>query len=205
MSLIWSRATRASRALAQAGHRRTRQTGAALVLVLGLLFASTACGMDVQTNQPYTPGEGVNFDVGAGAEGGNNEDGVVLVRNLLIISHGPGEGIISGSIVTDGRDTLTAVSGNAIKTDGSPGAPFTATIPNGVTLANNLLVVLTDGPVITVSSPDLVAGLDASVTLQFEKVGQATVRVPVVDGAVPQYRSITASPTPTSPLPTPSS
>lgn len=204
MSLISSRASQAAQALAQAADRRTRRAGAALILVLGLLLSSTACGMDVQTMQPYTPGEGVNLDVGAGEVGGNNEDGVVLVRNLLIISHGPGEGIISASMVVDGRDALTGISGTAIKTDGSSGAPFTATLPNSVTLANNVLVVLTDGPLITVSSPDLAAGLDATVTLQFEKVGQATVRVPVVDGSEPQYRSITPSPTP-SPSATPSS
>lgn len=204
MSLISSRASQATRTLAQAADRRTRRAGAALVLVLGLLLGSTACGMDVQTMQPYTPGEGVNVDVGAGEEGGNNEDGVVLVRNLLIISHGPGEGILSGSMVIDGNDALTGVSGTAIKTDGSPGAPLTATFPGTVTLPGNVLVVLTNGPLITVSSPDLAAGLEASVTLQFEKAGQATVRVPVVDGAAPQYRTITASPVP-SPSASPSS
>ncbi len=30
----------------------------------GLLVLTAACGIDVQTLQPYTPAEGVNFDVG---------------------------------------------------------------------------------------------------------------------------------------------
>jgi hypothetical protein len=121
---------------------------------------------------------------------------VVHVRNLLIISHAPGEGIVSASIVTDDRDALTAVSGTPIKVDGTEGAPFTATIPNTVSLANGLQVVLTDQAPVTVKSPDLMAGLDANVTLTFQNAGEVTLRVPVVDGNEPQYATL--KPTPTS-------
>ncbi|MGH3340799.1 MAG: hypothetical protein ACRDPL_18475, partial [Propionibacteriaceae bacterium] len=85
--------------------------GTSLLLVIGLLLVSAACGQDVQTNRPYTPGEGVNVDVGDPA----NPDKVVHVRNLLIISWEPGQGVVSASIVTDDRDALTAVSGTPIK------------------------------------------------------------------------------------------
>jgi hypothetical protein len=166
--------------------------GASLLLVIGLLLVSGACGQSVQTNRPYTPAEGVNIDVGDPA----NPDKVVHVRNLLIISHTPGEGIVSASIVTDDRDALTAVSGKPIKVDGTEGAPFTATIPNTVSLANGLQVVLTDQALVTVKSPDLMAGLDADVTLAFQNAGEATLRVPVVDGNEPQYATL--KPTPTS-------
>jgi hypothetical protein len=166
--------------------------GASLLLVIGLLLVSGACGQNVQTNRPYTPAEGVNIDVGDPA----NPDKVVHVRNLLIISHAPGEGIVSASIVTDDRDALTAVSGTPIKVDGTEGAPFTATIPNTVSLANGLQVVLTDQAPVTVRSPDLMAGLDADVTLAFQNAGEATLRVPVVDGNEAQYATL--KPTPTS-------
>ena len=59
---------------------------------------------------------------------------------------------MSASLVTAGRDQLTGITGVPIKADGTDGAPFTATIPNTVSLANDLLVVLTDGPPITVKS-----------------------------------------------------
>ena len=52
--------------------------------------------IQVQTSQPYTPGEGVAVDVGDPA----NPNKVVHVRNLSIISWAPGEGVVSGSIVT---------------------------------------------------------------------------------------------------------
>jgi hypothetical protein len=168
--------------------------GASLLLVIGLLLVSGACGQDVQTNRPYTPAEGVNIDVGDPA----NPDQVVHVRNLLIISWEPGEGIVSASIVTDGRDALTAVSGTPIKVDGTEGAPFTATIGNTVSIANGAQVVLTDQAPITVTSPDLMAGLDAVVTLAFQNAGEVTLRVPVVDGNEPQYATLKPTPTPTS-------
>jgi hypothetical protein len=148
--------------------------------------------MRVQTNQPYTPAEGVNVDVGETA----NPNKVVHVRNLSIISWAPGEGVVSGSIVTAGRDSLTGVSGTPIKADGSEGAPFTGTIPSTITVANGLQVVLTDQPPIIVKSPDLKAGLDAIVTLQFENAGEVTTRAPIVDGNVDPYVSLKPSATP---------
>jgi hypothetical protein len=164
-----------------------------LLLVIGLLLVSGACGQNVQTNRPYTPAEGVNVDVGDPA----NPEKVVHVRNLLIISWAPGEGVISGSIVTDDRDALTAVSGTPIKVDGAEGAPFTASIPNTVSLANGVQVVLTDQAPITVKSPDLMAGLETIVTLAFQNAGETTRRVPVVDGNEPQYATLKPTPTAT--------
>ncbi len=164
---------------------------AALLLSLGLLLTG-ACGMDDQTLRPYTPAEGINVDVGDPADVENQ----VYVRNLLIISSAPGVGIVSGSLVTDGRDQLSGISGVPIKADGSEGAPFTATLSNTVSIANGALVVLTEGAPITVRSPDLVAGLTARLTLTFAKAGEATVIVPVMDGNEPQYATISPEPTP---------
>jgi hypothetical protein len=56
--------------------------------------------------------------------------------------------------------------------------------------------VLTDGPFITVRSPDLKAGLTADVTLQFSTAGSATVRVPVIDGNEGPYATISPEATP---------
>jgi hypothetical protein len=198
--VLWktSRADRPDRmTLRTVGRGRVLRSGASLLMVIGLLYLAGACGRDLQTFQPYTPGEGVNFDVGDPADPNN----VVHVRNLLIISWAPGEGVVSGTIVTAGRDSLTGVSGIPIKADGTEGAPFTGTIPSTVALANGVQVVLTDQPPIIVTSPDLMAGLEAILTLQFENAGELTVRVPIVDGNESQYVNLKPSP---SPSPTPS-
>lgn len=193
MSWNPSRASRAGRIRFRRGAGiMALRGGVSLLLVIGVLLVAGACGRDVQTDQPYTPAEGINIDVGDPAK--PNE--VVQVRNLLIISHAPGEGIVSGSIVTGGRDALTSVSGTPIKVDGTEGAPFTATIPNTVSIANGALVVLTDQTPITVKSPDLMAGLDATMTMAFQNAGEVTVKVPIVDGNEPQYVTLKPTPTP---------
>jgi hypothetical protein len=175
---------------ARARGQRLRRT-ASLLLVVGLLFFASACGR-AQTSQAYTPAEGVNVDVGDLSD----PNKVVHVRNVAIISWAPGEGIVSGSIVTAGRDALTAVSGIPIKADGTEGVPFTGTIPNTVSVANGFQVVLTDQAPIVVKSPDIKAGLDAIVTLQFENAGEVTLRAPIVDGNEAPYASLKPSPAP---------
>lgn len=194
----WSRASRAARVPVGTASVRPRHGWAALLAILGLLLTTAACGMDVQTNKPYTPSEGVNAEVTTGSY-----QDAVHVRNLLIISSAKGTGILSGAMVCNTSDALTGVSGKAIKTDGSDGAPITAS-STSVALGNGTLKVLTAGPLITVTSADLAPGLDAIVTLQFKNAGQSTLRVPVVDGTQPQYKSISPSPLPVS-SPTPSS
>ena len=193
--MLWkpSRADRAGRSARRHGVTgRPLRSVANLLLAVSLVLLAAGCGMNVQTNRPYTPSDGVNVDVGDPA----NPNKVVHVRNLSIISWTPGEGVVSGSIVTADRDSLTAVSGIPIKVDGSEGTPFTGTIPSTVSVANGLQVVLTDQPPIIVKSPDLKAGLDAIVTLQFENAGEVTTRAPIVDGNVGPYVSLKPSATP---------
>jgi len=166
------------------------RAGLAVLVLAGLLLVS-ACGFGAQTLRPYTPSEGVNFDVGDPSD----PTKVVHVRNLLVIVRTPGSGIISGSMVTAGNDSLTAVSGAPYKVDGSKGAPFTATLPSPIRLTSNALVVLTDqSPLLSVKSPDLVAGLDTEITVQFAQAGSHTARTTVVDGNVAPYNTISPSP-----------
>ncbi len=172
------------------GEVRDLRSAAALLLALALLLVTGACGNDAQTLQPYTPGEGINVDVGDPADMSK----VVHVRNLLIISKAPGQGVISATLVTDDRDELTAISGIPYKIDGSEGAPFTATLPQTVSFANRGQIVLTDRPLITVASPDLAPGLSAKLTLRFQNAGEVTLIVPVVDGTEPHYATISPSP-----------
>lgn len=178
--------------MAHLARTRVHRSLTATVLGLALLVFLSACGMNAQTLQPYTPADGVNFNVGP-------TDEWVQVRNLMILSDSDGQGVVSASIVASERDALTAVSGHPIKADGSEGTPFEATLPNPVGLTPGVLVVLTDRELITVASPDLVVGQAAELTLTFSTVGEHTVRVPVVDADQPEYATITpAAPTPSS-------
>ena len=171
--------------LAQLMGRATRlsRLGLATLLSLGLLLTASACGLNVQTNKPYTPADGVNLDVGS-----------VRVRNLTIVSRTPGEGFLSASMVSSEPDALIAVSGVPIKSNDSSGAPFTGNMPNPIALGPGKLVVLTNGPLITFKSADIAPGLTASVTLKFSKAGEGTAITTIVSGTLPQYATI--SPTP---------
>jgi hypothetical protein len=186
--------TRSGRTGRRSGSARgVRARGLAVILtVLGLVLAVGACGTDAQTLKPYTPAEGVNLDVGDSYD----PERVVHVRNLLIISKEPGSGVLSASLVTDGRDQLTGITGFAIKPDGSQGAPLTVTLTNTVSIANRAQIVLTDRAPISVTSADLTPGLTASMTLTFANAGEATVIVPVVDGNFPEYATVSPAPTP---------
>lgn len=186
----WTRAGRAGQGNRAIRRVRGGRATASLLLAVGLLLTAAACGNDAQTLRPYTPGEGVNVDVGDPSDSAN----LVAVRNLLIISKAPGSGVLSASIVTDGRDELTGVTGSAIKPDGSTGATFTATLPDSVTFANRAQVVLTDRAPIGIFSADLAPGLTANMTLTFANAGETTLIVPVVDGNAPQYASISPAP-----------
>lgn len=184
-------ALRASRVRrARPGRVRAALAAAALVAVL----PAAACGTNAQTLRPYTPSEGINFDVGDQTK----PESVIHVRNLLVISRSPGTGIVSGSLSTLGQDSLTGVSGVPYKVDSSKGSPFTATVSTPVVLANNSQVVLTDlDPFITISGASgLAAGLDADVTLQFATAGSVTMRTTVVDGNLPPYTDVTPSAAP---------
>jgi hypothetical protein len=164
---------------------RLSRLGVALLMSLGLALTASACGFEVQTNNPYTPAEGVNFDAGS-----------VNMRNVMILSRTPGEGYLSASMTSGASDALLKVTGFAIKADGSEGAPLTVTLPNPVAVGNGSMVVLTDRPLITVKSADLQAGLVARLVFQFSKAGEVTTTAPVVNADQPAYATISPSPSP---------
>ena len=166
------------------GSRRAR-LGRSLALCLVLLLGVGACGFDAQTMRPYTPADGANVDAGPG--------NTVKIRNLLILSRAKGQGFLSASIAAD-QDALVKVGGATIKPDGSEGTPLQATISAPIPLDNGELVVLTQRPLITITSPDLQAGLTAKVVLTFKRAGDVTVLVPVIDGNQEEYRTISPSP-----------
>lgn len=159
----------------------TRHLPGWLAGLVAVWMVCASCGFDVQTNRPYTPADGVNFNVGAAQQ--------IQVRNLLIISAEPGEGVLSATIYAARPDALLAVSGSADALDGD-GAPLTGTLPAPVPIPVTGFVTLTDLPPIVVRSAALRAGLTAQVTLRFQNAGQATVSVPVMDADISYYETI---------------
>lgn len=152
-----------------------------VALCVPLVLALTGCMAQFQTLQPYTPGQGVNHDIGS-----------VKIRNLLVIADNSGQGVISASMVSASDDSLTAVAGTPLSPSGAPGSALVVTA-TGIPLAMtpNTLVVLTEGPTrLAVSSPDLKPGLLAQVTLTFSKAGQITLVAPVVSSSEPQFGGI---------------
>lgn len=168
--------------------RRVARAAAVVVLALGPVALTAGCGFDAQTNQPYTPADGTNLDVGT--------DGALKVRNLVVVSRAKGEGFISASLIGNAEDQMTGVSVAPTKVDGTQGSAVTASPAQPLQLGGGSLVVLTNLPLLTVQSPDLVAGLSATVTLQFTKAGPVTLNAPVVDGTQGQWATISPSPTP---------
>ena len=167
---------------------RTTRGLAAMLVALGLMGGSAACGFDIQTNRPYTPAQGINDNVG---------DPPVQVRNLMVLSREDGVGYLSATITAADRDALVSVVGKPFKADGSDGAPFTVGLRNPVGLAPGANVILTQGSLIALKSADLVVGLEAEVTLTFSTAGELERRVVIVDADEEPYATI--SPTPSAP------
>ena len=164
-----------------------------------VLVAAAACGFNAQSLKPYTPSEGVNTSVGNSSKG--SVTNIIEVRNLMILSRTAGEGFLSASLLTQGSDTLTGVTGYVIKTDGSQGSALTVTLASPIEVANNQLVVLTDQTEIPVTSSDLLAGGTANVTLTFANAGSKQIVVTVIDANFPPYNSVSPSPAPSSASP----
>jgi len=184
----------------RAGSRAARAL-AALLLSVGLVGLAAGCGFDAQLLKPYTPSDGTNIDVG--------EDGVLKIRNVLVISRTKGEGILSTTIVSNQGEQLTGVTIAPQTLEGTAGAPVAATLPAPIALDPGVLKVLTNTqPLITVTAPELLAGSSATITMQFSKSGQVVINAPVVDGTVEPYSTISPAPAPApataSPSPTPS-
>lgn len=164
---------------------RGARAAAGLVASIGLLVSGAACGFNVQTNRPYTPAQGVNYNVGTPP---------VQVRNLMVLSREEGRGFLSATLTANDQDALTSVAGAPVKADFNPGTPFTVGLASPIPLSNQAIVVLTSRqPLITMASPDLKVGGEAELTLTFETAGSMKTRVPIVDADEEPYATIRPS------------
>lgn len=178
-----------------AGARRMSRWLGVPVLI-GLLFALSACGFGVQTLQPYTPADGVNIDVGLSEDGQPTED-TVKVRGLMILVQPDGSAFLSATLVCWGSDQLTEVTGFAQHADGSRAGDVTVELPLPIDVVDGHPVLLVEQQPNTVDGA-LTPGLNATLTLTFAEAGSRQVVVPVIDGSRAPYETVTpAAPTAT--------
>lgn len=165
--------------------------GAAAALGI-LLLALSACGFNVQTLQPYQPSDGVDIYVGAGPNG-KPVSSTIKVGGLMIIAKTPTSGFLSATLNAQDDDSLTSVTGNVLKPDGSTGDALTVELANPISVGGSEPVILVDQAPITVKAASLPAGLNASLTLTFAKAGSQQVTVPIVDGNNSTYATVQPS------------
>lgn len=154
----------AARAPSRRGPRRGRAVVAALVC-----FALSGCGADfnAQTNQVYRAGVG-----------SDDRDNPVYVLGALVVARGDGEGTLVGSLINQVKRTDELVS---VTAKDASGQPITATtIPQPITLTNQVAVKLQTGGTVRLSGAGVVLGDIISVTFSFQQAAPITLDVPVV-------------------------
>lgn len=149
-----------------------RMRTAAAALALAGVVALGGC-TSTFTAQPYTPGIGTNVDAGP-----------VKVRALVLVMDGD-TAQLTGSIVGLDTDTLLSISGNA--QDAHFNNLGSLSFPDArIAIAKDKLTPLDDKNLVTPTG-DLVLGMTARITFTFEKAGEATVLVPVLDTSHADY------------------
>jgi hypothetical protein len=174
--------------------RARRRPARRLLLVLvasGLVPLVTSCSFgtsnfDAQTNQVYTPAEGVS-----------DRSGAVDVLNALVVSDQDGRGRFIAGLVNNSKTTDDALTG--VQGAGDSSAVH-GTLTTPVDVAADAFVQLADQgvePVVLEGDP-IVAGHFIDLTVSFQKSQEVTIQVPVVT-AEDDYKDVkipTASATP---------
>ena len=144
-----------------------------MAVALGVAPALAACSLgtsnfDAQTNQFYTPAEGVN-----------ERSGDVDVLNALVVSDGSGRGrfiagLVNNSATTD--DALTDVQGSGDFSD------VQGTMGASIDIRAGAFVQLADEGVepVMLSGDSVAPGRFIELTLTFQEAGEVTVELPVV-------------------------
>ena len=169
------RSPRLCRVNATRPRRRTARPHLLAAVALGVapLLASCSFGtsnFDAQTNQFYTPGEGVN-----------ERSGGVDVLHALVVADEAGRGRFIAGLVNNSDledDALTGVQGAGDSADvqGTLAAPIDVERDGFVQLADEgVEPVVLEGDAI-------VPGRFIEVTIAFEKAADATIKLPVVNG-----------------------
>lgn len=162
-----------------------RRRLAAAALLLGAP-AMTACGFNIQTDQIYQPGVGVD-----------NRSGTVDVLAAVVVSAKDGTGTFVATLVNNDLD-------KAITLERVQARDLEAQLGKPIEVPANGLVNMADLGAIAITGSDVAPGGFARVTLEFSNGQDTTVNVPIVDDSG-DYADVTlaggsespsASPTP---------
>lgn len=143
---------------------RRNGVAALLVGVLAPVLGGCASGFDSPVQEPYTPGVGTN-----------DRGGDVYALNLVIVTDGEGSGTLVATLLNKAAadDTLVGVAVEA-----EDGRVIESSLLNKVPLPPEQLVQLHELSAVGVSGDDLRPGFFETVTLQFERADDVTLKVP---------------------------
>lgn len=148
---------------------------AASAVVIGAL-AMTGCTTIPEISEPYTPGAGAN----ASQQGAD-------LRSLVIVTDGSGKAVLTGAGLSYAGDAIIAIGVQALDANATP-AGQVAVEGTPVKLPPGVLVQL--GTQVGLTSPKLVPGLLAQVSVTFSKAGMVSVKVPVYSTENPDYKDV---------------
>jgi hypothetical protein len=142
-------------------------------LALGLTFGLSACSstnaMTTVSNDSVT--DGVRFELGD-----------VVVSNLMVVTAGQGRtGTVLGAVSNHGTDDAEVTIGQGT---GSDGTSFT------VGGGDTVLLGLEDGQQVDLDSVSAPPGGLLELSVVSDRAGATTVRVPVMDGTLPEYADL---------------
>lgn len=140
----------------------------------------TACGFNIQTDQIYQPGVGVE-----------NRSGTVDVLAAVVVSAKDGTGTFVATLVNNDQD-------KAITLERVQARDLNAQLAEPIEIPADGLVNMADLGAIEITGSDVAAGGFARVTLEFSNGQDATVNAPIVSDAG-DYADVTLAGGSTSP------
>jgi hypothetical protein len=156
--------------------RRPGTLAAAGALAAGLLLAGCSATNPIQTQQDYSPSDGVRVTVGD-----------VRGNNLMVLTSAQGEpGVLHGAFTNNGDEDRTVTVSFAGAEGAEPTDPTTVQVPAHTT-------VLLDGTDedgsadVAVTATAVRPGDLATVTIETDADGSSELQVPVLDGTLPDY------------------
>lgn len=137
-----------------------------LTIVIAALVAAslTACAQP-QTIEPYQPGLGADTSAGD-----------VSLRALIIVMTDETTGTLTGALVSRSDDTMTSLTGTALKPDLTAAGELTIKASTTRIPAQTLVPF----EEVSVSGQGLTPGLVAELTFVFAQGGSVTVAVPII-------------------------
>lgn len=156
-------------------------------VALTLTLSGCSAGNPITTAKPYSASDGVRLDLG----------GQISAANLMIVwPSRDGPGVLLGALTNrSGTATIVTIT-NKVTIDGLPtpaaGAEFTVAVP--LAAGQTILLGTTGGLPTSVPMSNAALGGLLGLELSTPESGRQSVSVPVLDGTLPEYSTVSPSP-----------